>query len=254
MSLSTDGIQPTMPLQPANNYGGGMGMWGDNWMWFAVLFLLGWGGNGWGGNGWGGNGNGGAMNGYLLTSDFANLERKLDGVNSGLCDGFYAMNTGVLNGFAGVTQAVTSGFSQAEIARCNAQMAFMQQLSALQAQIASCCCEQREAIMGVNYNLATQASDTRNLMQNTTRDIIDAMNCGFRSIDQRLTAQELAAKDAKIAEQNQQIFGYQLAASQAAQNNYLVSTLRPSPNPAYVVANPYCCNSYNSGFGYGCAA
>ena len=28
MSLSTDGIQPTMPLQPANNYGGGMGMWG----------------------------------------------------------------------------------------------------------------------------------------------------------------------------------------------------------------------------------
>lgn len=249
MSLSTDGIQPTMPLQPANNYGGGMGMWGDNWMWFAVLFLL-----GWGGNGWGGNGNGGAMNGYVLTSDFANLERKLDGVNSGLCDGFYAMNTGVLNGFAGVTQAVTSGFSQAEIARCNAQMAFMQQLSALQAQIASCCCEQREAIMGVNYNLATQASDTRNLMQNTTRDIIDAMNCGFRSIDQRLTAQELAAKDAKIAEQNQQIFGYQLAASQAAQNNYLVSTLRPSPNPAYVVANPYCCNSYNSGFGYGCAA
>ena len=59
---------------------------------------------------------------------------------------------------------------------------------------------------------------------------------------------------AKIAEQNQQIFGYQLAASQAAQNNYLVSTLRPSPNPAYVVANPYCCNSYNSGYGYGCAA
>ena len=249
MSLSTDGIQPTMPLQPANNYGGGMGMWGDNWMWFAVLFLLGWGGNGWGGNGWGGNGNGGAMNGYVLTSDFANLERKLDGVNSGLCDGFYAMNTGMLNGFAGVTQAVTSGFSQAEIARCNAQMAFMQQLSALQAQIASCCCEQREAIMGVNYNLATQASDTRNLMQNTTRDIIDAMNCGFRSIDQRLTAQELAAKDAKIAEQNQQIFGYQLAASQAAQNNYLVSTLRPSPSPAYVVANPYCCNS---GYNYGC--
>ena len=187
MSLSTDGIQPTMPLQPANNYGGGMGMWGDNWMWFAVLFLLGWGGNGWGGNGWGGNGNGGAMNGYVLTSDFANLERKLDGVNSGLCDGFYAMNTGVLNGFAGVTQAVTSGFSQAEIARCNAQMAFMQQLSALQAQIASCCCEQREAIMGVNYNLATQASDTRNLMQNTTRDIIDAMNCGFRSMQRSLS-------------------------------------------------------------------
>ena len=36
---------------------------------------------------------------------------------------------------------------------------------------------------------------------------------------------------------------------QAAQNKYLVSTLRPSPSPAYVVANPYCCNS---GYNYGC--
>ena len=42
--------------------------------------------------------------------------------------------------------------------------------------------------------------------------------------------------------QNQQIFGLQLAASQAAQNSYLVQTLRPCPTPAYVVANPYCCN------------
>ena len=46
-----------------------------------------------------------------------------------------------------------------------------------------------------------------------------------------------------------QMPAYQLAASQAAQNNYLVSTLRPSPSPAYVVANPYCCNS---GYNYGC--
>ena len=109
-------------------------------------------------------------------------------------------------------------------------------------------------IMGDLPSANSVACDTRNTVQNTTRDIIDAMNCGFRSIDQRLTAQELAAKDAKIAEQNQQLFGYQLAASQAAQNNYLVSTLRPSPSQAYVVANPYCCNSgYNYGCG-GCAA
>lgn len=51
MSLTDGGIQPTMPVQPANNYGGGMGMWGDNWIWIIVLFLFGWGRNG---NGWGG--------------------------------------------------------------------------------------------------------------------------------------------------------------------------------------------------------
>lgn len=256
MSLTDGGIQPTMPVQPANNYGGGMGMWGDNWIWIIVLFLFGWGRNG---NGWGGNGNGGVMDGYVLTSDFANLERKLDGVNNGLCDGFYAMNTGMLNGFAGVTQAVTNGFSQAEVARCNAQMTFMQQLNALQTQIANCCCETREAIQGVNYNLATQACDTRNQVQNSTRDIIDAMNCGFRSIDQRLTAQELAAKDAKIAEQNQRLFAAELAASQAAQNDTLKSYVsgqlayyNPRPVPSFAVPAPYQfagCNSYNYGCG-----
>lgn len=64
---------------------------------------------------------------------------------------------------------------------------------------------------------------------------------GIRGIDQHLTAQEIATKDAKIAEQNQQIFGLQLAASQAAQNRYLVQTLRPGPIPAHTVQNPYCC-------------
>lgn len=34
----------------------------------------------------------------------------------------------------------------------------------------------------------------------------------------------------------------QLAASQAAQNQYLVNTIRPCPVPAYTVANPFCCN------------
>ena len=257
MSLNGDGIPMNMPVVPAgtNSGNGWGGFGGDNGWWFIILFLAifcGWGGNS---NGFGNrSGGAGVVDGYVLTSDFANLERKLDGVNSGLCDGFYAMNTGMLNGFAGVTQAVTSGFSQAELSRCNQQAALMQMLFQMQMQSQNCCCETREAIQGVNYNLATQACDTRNQMQNSTRDIIDAMNCGFRSIDQRLTAQELAAKDAKIAEQNQRLFAAELAASQAAQNNYLVSTLRPSPNPAYVVANPYCCNSgYNYGCG-GCAA
>lgn len=246
MSLTDGGIQPTMPVQPANNYGGGMGMWGQDWIWIIVLFLF-----GWGRNGFGGNSNGGVVDGYVLTSDFANIERKLDGVNNGLCDGFYAMNTGMLNGFAGVTQAVTSGFSSAELARCNQQAALMQQLNNMAMQSQECCCENRAAIAQVRYDMATQACDTRNTVQNSTRDIIDAMNCGFRSIDQRLTSQELAAKDAKIAEQNQQIFASQLAASQAAQNNYLIAQLRPTPIPAYPSCNPWASGSYNGYCGCG---
>lgn len=248
MSLNDGSPTMTMPVAPTGMTGGGWGGFGgDNGWWIIILFLAifcGWGGNG---NGFGNNGrnSGGVVDGYVLASDFSNIERKIDSVNQGLCDGFY-QQAQLVNG---TNMAMANGFAQAELSRCNQQAALMQQLNAMQMQSQECCCENRAAIAQVRYDMATQACDTRNTVQNTTRDIIDAMNCGFRSIDQRLTAQELAAKDAKIAEQNQQLFGYQLAASQAAQNNYLVSTLRPSPSPAYVVANPYCCNG---GYNYGC--
>lgn len=248
MSLNDGSPTMTMPVAPTGMTGGGWGGFGgDNGWWIIILFLAifcGWGGNG---NGFGNNGrnSGGVVDGYVLASDFSNIERKIDSVNQGLCDGFY-QQAQLVNG---TNMAMASGFAQAELSRCNQQAALMQQLNNMAMQAQECCCENRAAIAQVRYDMATQACDTRNTVQNTTRDIIDAMNCGFRSIDQRLTAQELAAKDAKIAEQNQQLFGYQLAASQAAQNNYLVSTLRPSPSPAYVVANPYCCNS---GYSYGC--
>ena len=235
MALTDNGgLVPTMPVQPANNYSGGMGMWGQDWIWIIVLFLFGWGRNGWGGNG---NGNGGVMDGYILTSDFANIERKLDGVNNGICDGFYAMNTGMLNGFAGVTQAVTSGFSQAELARCSQQAALMQQLNAMQMQTANCCCENRAAIAQVRYDMASQACDTRNTVTTATRDIIDNQNQNSRAILDFLTQSKL--QDLQSA--NQEL---RLQASQAAQNNYLISQLRPTPIPAYQSCNPWAGGTY----------
>ena len=247
MSLNPDsGTLMTMPVQPANaNNGNGFGWGGDGFTALIVLFLIifcGWGGN-WGGNGFGSGNGSGVVDSYVLTSDFANIERKMDGINSGLCDGFYAMNTGMLNGFAGVTQAVNSGFQTAELSRCNQQAALMQQLFQMQMAQQECCCENRQAIAQVRYDMAAQSCDTRNTVQNTTRDIIDAMNAGFNGLNQRLTAQEIAQKDAKIAEQNQQLFAAQLAASQAAQNNYLVTTLRPTPIPAYQSCNPWASNA-----------
>lgn len=230
----------------------GMG-WGGDWATWIIVFLIfgmfGWGGNGWGGGFGGGNGSG-VVDGYVLASDFANIERKIDGVNSGVCDGFYAMNTGMLNGFAGVNQTISNGFQTAELSRCNQQAALMQQLNAMQMQAANCCCENRAAIAQVRYDMAQQGCDTRNTVQNTTRDIIDAMNSGFRSIDQRLTAQEMAAKDQKIADQNQQIFFANLRDSQANQDlkfqNYVSQQFayyNPRPIPAYQVQNPNCCYS-----------
>lgn len=248
MSLSSEGAVMTMPVQPANTNGGnGWGFGGDGAWWIIILFLFvfcGWGGN-WGGNRNGAGTTGGsAVDGYILTSDFANIERKIDGVNNGLCDGFY-QQAQLING---VQQNMSNGFMTAEISRANQQAAFMQQLFAMQMQQQNCCCETREAIQGVNYNLATQSCDTRNTVQNATRDIVDNQNQNARAILDALTAQRIEAKDAKIAEQSQQLFAAQLAASQAAQNNYLLNQLRPTPIPAYASCNPWASGSYT-----GCA-
>nr|DAG03788.1 MAG TPA: hypothetical protein [Siphoviridae sp. ctfhy6] len=239
MSLSDGAPMMTMPVAPANNYGGGMGMWGDSWIWIIVLFLFGWGRNGFG------NGNGGGvMDGYVLTSDFASVERKLDSIANGVCDSTFALNNAISGGFATTTQAINTGFGNAELSRANQQAALMQQLNAMQMQAANCCCENRAAIAQVRYDMATQACDTRNTVNTAARDIIDANNQNSRAILDFLTQSKLS--DLQTENQN-----LKLAASQAAQNNYLISQLRPCPSPAYITCNPWAGSGYG-GCGSGC--
>ena len=235
MSITASEMTPAdiRAVTDGNNggYGGG---WGGDWSAWIIIFLI-FGFFGWGGNGWGNNaGNsGGVVDGYVLTSDFANVERKIDSVNQGLCDGFY-QQAQLVNG---TNMAMANGFAQAELSRSNQQAALMQQLNAMQMQAANCCCENRAAIAQVRYDMAAQACDTRNTVQNATRDIIDNANSNSRAILDFLTQSKLSDLQAE----NQ---GLKLAASQAAQNSYLVSQLRPSPIPAYTVQNPYCCNQF----------
>ena len=232
MSLS-DGGAPmlTMPVQPTNS-GGGFG-WGGDGAWLIILFLI-FAVFGWGGNGWGNNGNsGGVVDGYVLTSDFANVERKIDSVNQGLCDGFY-QQAQLVNG---TNMAMANGFAQAELSRSNQQAALMQQLNAMQMQAANCCCENRAAIAQVRYDMATQACDTRNTVNTAARDIIDNQNQNSRAILDFLTQNKM--RDLESA--NQEL---RLAASQAAQNNYLISQLRPTPIPSYPSCNPWASGSY----------
>lgn len=233
MSLSSDGTMLTMPVAPANTGNGNGFGWGGDGAWWIVLFLIFAAFGGWGnGFGFGGGGNG-VMDGYVLTSDFANVERKIDSVNQGLCDGFY-QQAQLING---TNMAMANGYGQAELSRSNQQAALMQQLTAMQMQAAECCCNTQRSIEGVRYDMAAQACDTRNTVQNATRDIIDNANSNSRAILDFLTQSKLQ----DLQSENQSL---KLAASQAAQNSYLVSQLRPSPIPAYTVQNPYCCNQF----------
>lgn len=255
MSLSDGMPTMTMPVAPANTGNGGGFGWGGESVWMIVLFLI-FAVFGWGGNGWGGNGNNGAADNYVLASDFATLQRQIDSAAStierkgditqqGICDGFYAMNTTLLNGFAGVNQNMSNGFQTAELSRCNQQAALMQQLNAMQMQAQQCCCDQRADTAQVRYDMAQQGCETRNAIQTATRDIIDNANCNSRAILDFLTQSKLQ----DLQSENQ---GLKLAASQAAQNNYLISQLRPTPIPAYASCNPWAGGSYTGCGTCGC--
>jgi hypothetical protein len=216
--------------------GGGDGFFGgDGGWWIILLFLF----AGWGRGGFGGFGGGGGYEAPCATQadvraavDQQTLISKLDNQTYGLSDSTYALNSAITTGFHGVDNAVcTLGY--------NMQGGF----NTLAHQLSDCCCETSRALergfADTNYNLATQSCETRRAIADSTRDIIDANNAGVRSILDFLTSDKIATLQAE----NQ---GLRLAASQAAQNAYLVNELRPCPVPAYTVPNPYCCNTYAS--------
>lgn len=213
-----------------NDYGDGM--FGGNGWWIILLFLFIWGRNGWNGDG---NGVPCATQADVRAAvDQQTLISKLDQQTYGLADSTYALNNSIMNGFHGVDSAVcTLGYQT--------QAGF----NSIANQISSCCCETGRAIergfADTNYNMATQFCDTRRAITDGTRDIIDNTNNGIRSILDFLTQDKISS----LQSENQTL---KFAASQQAQNNYLVSALRPSPIPAYTVAPPQC---YNYGT-YGC--
>jgi hypothetical protein len=223
------------------------GFGGDGW-WIILLFLFT--GFGWGGNGmWGGGANGGRATTREEISygfDMNGLENGIRGIQQGLCDGFYAMNTGMLNGFNSTQNTLAQGFAGINQSITNATIADMQHTNLLEngvqaigTQLAACCCDIRSDVTkgfaDLGYALATQECATRQTIADSTRDIIASNEAGTRAILDFLTQDKIAA----LTAENQTL---KFAASQQAQNAYLVGALKdPCPVPAYVVPNPNCC-------------
>lgn len=236
------------------NCNNGNNGWND-WSWIIGLALVGglFGGWGNGGFGFGGGYRGGVGENYVLATDFATIERKLDGVNNGLCDGFYAQNTNMLNGFAGVQSALCQGFNGIE--RSIAQNGYQAQagFSALGAQLAQCCCDTRAAIADVKYTNERNACDIIRAGQDNTRAILDY-----------LTTEKISSLQAENSGLKAENSGLKAQIGNDRQSAYIIDALAPKcPQPAYVVQPPQqvtfptnCCGnvayaSYNNG-GCGC--
>lgn len=196
-----NGVQPVFDMNSRDNDG----MYGGGYMWVMMLFfLLAWGG------GWGGNGNQEALTRADLCQgfNFNNLDSAVRGVQSGLCDGFYAMNTGMLNGFGSVNQNINeSRFASQQ-----------------------CCCETNRNIDSVKFENA----------QNTCA-VTNAIHAEGEATRALITQNEMQSLRDKLADEK-------LANSQCAQNAYLIGQLQPVAKPAYITASPYtansCCGNY----------
>lgn len=88
----------------------------------------------------------------------------------------------------------------------------------------------------IKYDMATLACQTRQTVQDATRDIIASQEAGTRSILQFLTENKIADLQAENTSLKGNI-------SQMEQNAFLISQLGPkTPVAAYTVPNPYLTN------------
>lgn len=233
------------------------GMLGGNGLWAIIIFAMIFGWGGFGGNGWGANGGMGATASAYTDSaiqrgfDTQAIIGKLDGITNGLCDGFYAQNTAVMNGFHGVDNAICNLGYQTQQGFNTTNVTLMQAQNALQSQLANCCCETREAIQGVNYNMATNTCALQNTMNSNTRDIIDSQQAGTRAILDYLCQEKISSLQAenndlrRAASQDRQ--SALLTTAMSAQTQQIINAVNPAAIPAYVVPNP---NAY--AYGCGC--
>ena len=213
MSLVDSNNGMYMPVAPAYAGNGGFGDFGGNG-WWVILFLFAFMGNGWGGFG-GGNNN---MLPYMLNQQTQN---------------------DVARGFD--TAALTGQIAALSAAVSNGALDSMNRDFTLQQQFSNCCCENRLAIANLSSDLAREACSDRQavadgvqrILDQMCQDKIDAKNEKIADLQRQLTAAEtqnmIGANTSRILADN------------AAQTVALEQYLNPTPVPAYVVANPNCC-------------
>lgn len=201
-----------------DNRGYGYGDGYNSWVWIILLFVL---------FGWGNNRNGVTSTELQQGFDNQSVMRKLDGINNGLCDGFYAVNTNNLQMQNQLQRDLCQGFSATNAAI--AENRFAQQ---------NCCCETNRNIDAVRFENA------RN-----TCDIVRAIEKDGESTRALINANTMQALRDKIVAKDQELQTANFQLSQQAQNATLINALRPFPQPAYITCSPYVSQSYGC---YGC--
>ncbi len=231
-----------------NNNSGGDWFGGGSGGWLGILLLIALLGGGLGFGGFGGFGGGAGLQGMATRADinegFAlnNITSGITAIQQGVADATYALTGNLTNGF----HAMERNFFDVGKA------------------ISDCCCENRAAIADLKYTAATESCATRNLIQNTTRDLMDNQNANTRAILDFLTNDKISTLQAENT-------ALKFAASQSAQNAFITANQEAQtatllrrlgadcPTAAYLVQPPTpvnfplnACGQVQFGYNGGC--
>ena len=192
---------------------------GDGNGWWIILFLLicGWGDYDLGGGYNGGGTNTPGFQGFATRSDI-DAALATQGIESGIT----GIGTQLCNGFAGVNSAI-------------ANLGYQNQ---------QCCCDLKQAIGDVNYNMAAQTNILQNTVNNGFRDVIEAQNAGTQRIIDTITQDKIQSLQTELQ-------SAQLQLSNQAQTTNIINALRPTPTPSYPVMSPYTSIINPTGFTFG---
>ena len=280
-------VMPVAPMMGGNQ--GGFGFGDGNGWWILLLFFLLCGNGGWGMGGFGGGFDGGLYP-WMNQSNQINggfrdqmLGSQIQGIQNSITSGFGDVQTSLCGGFAGVNASING--AQNAIAQqlytnqiSDLERSFAAQTSqtagmtALQSQLAQCCCDNRAATADLKYTVATENCADRTAAMQNTRDIIDAQTRGTQAILDKLCALELDGVKGQLAQAQRENVGLQnqlnmatMAASQAAQTavfqqglndevDALYNRLKNCPvgtTPVYGNQPIFTCGG-NNGCGCGC--
>ena len=238
---SNNMVMPVSPMYGGGN--GGFGGFGQDGWWILLLLLFA--GGGWGFGGFGGGAGMAMMDGgfglypWLNNSQNINdgfrdqmLNSNIQGIQNSITSGFGDVQTALCGGFAGVNASINNSQNAiaaqlysnqiADLERSfAAQTANTQGLTALQAQLAQCCCDNRAATADLKYTVAAEECATRTTDTQNTQSILNAINGGIQSIKDQLCQDKIDAKNDEIANLRQSLAMKDLAASQVAQNAFI---------------------------------
>lgn len=262
--MQNRGVDPNL-MAMLTNASKNQDAWGGSGCWFIWVILMFW--------LWGGQGNGFFGNRGLdgipnqLNNDFGRevLLQAINGNGQALGQLATTLNCDV-NALQSAIGNVNNGLQglSAQLGTSVPQIINSIQSGSCQLgnQMAQCCCEIKDSITRTNYENQISNLNQTNTLQNAINFVNSSVERGFSStayetanqtcelknaiaaqttlINDKFCQLEMREMQNKIDALRQENTNLILAASQQAQTANIVNQVRPTPTPAYVVANPYC--------------